>query len=118
MNERDELRLRHMRDAAEAALRFAQSKSPDNLEHDLLLTFAILHAIQIIGESASRITIDERARHPEIEWQSMIGMRHRVVHDYGNINYDIVRQVLDEKLPQLLRQLDAILPPFVEDDES
>ena len=118
MNDRDELRLRHMRDAAANALHFAEGTQRINIEEDLLLAYAIIHAIQIIGEAASQITTETQSHHPEIEWQSIIGMRHRVVHGYDNINYGVVWQVLQEKLSPLIRQLDAILPPFVEDDET
>lgn len=118
MNERDELRLRHMRDAASTALHFAEGKSLVNIKDDLLLAYAIIHAIQIIGEAASQVTAQTQAEHSEIEWSGIIGMRHRVVHGYDNINYDIVWQVLQEKLPRLIAQLDAFLPPFAESDQT
>jgi uncharacterized protein with HEPN domain len=117
MNERDELRLRHMRDAAANALHFVERKTLKNIEDDLLLAYGVVHAIQIIGEAASQITPELQEQHPEIEWQGIIGMRHRVVHGYDNVNYEIVWQVLQEKLPSLIRQLDVILPPFVPDEE-
>lgn len=107
-----------MRDAATNALYFVENKSRKNIEEDLLLSYAVVHALQIIGEAASQVTSETQEQHPEIEWQGMIGMRHRVVHGYDDINYAIVWQVLQEKLPSLLRQLDAILPPFIPDDEG
>ena len=80
MNERDELRLRQMRDASTNALRFAEGKERINIEEDLLLAYAVIHAIQIVGEAASQITPETQQQYPEIEWQNIVGMRHRVVH--------------------------------------
>lgn len=49
-------------------------------------------------------------RHPEIPWADIVGMRHKVVHDYLGVDEDIVWQVVTEDLPQLLPTLESILP--------
>ncbi len=111
MNERDELRLRHMRDAAAKACAFVEGRSREDLERDDMLAYAVVHAIQIIGEAASRMTPESRNLQPDIVWKDIIGMRQRIVHDYEQVNLDIVWQVVSVDLPALLTQLDALLPP-------
>jgi uncharacterized protein with HEPN domain len=46
----------------------------------------------------------------------MIGMRNRVVHDYHGVNYDIVWEVATRNIPELIPELEKILPPFIEED--
>ncbi len=116
MNERDELRLRHMRDAAASALNFVENRMSDELETDLLLEYAVRYALQIIGEAASKISAETHQQYPEIPWKLIIGIRQRIVHDYESVKYDVIWSTVVDDLPPLIRQLDAILPPFVPDE--
>jgi uncharacterized protein with HEPN domain len=50
-------------------------------------------------------------RDPEIPWAKIIGMRHKVVHDYLSVDYDLVWDVVTVNLPQLAIALDRIVPP-------
>lgn len=118
MNERDELRLRHMRDAANSALDFVAGLTQHDLEINILLEYAVLHALQIIGEAGSKITVETRQQYPQIPWKDIIGIRQRIVHDYDSVKFDIVWNTVTNDLPMLIRQLDQILPPFVQDDEG
>jgi len=90
MNERDELRLLHMRDAAQNALQFAENRTKEELETDLLFAYAVAHALQIIGEAASQVTKETRIQHPQIQWDEIVGMRHWLVHGYDRINNDVL----------------------------
>jgi len=51
------------------------------------------------------------AIHPEIPWDNIVGMRHKVVHDYLGVDEDIVWQVVTEDLPQLVEALEPLVPP-------
>ena len=65
----------------------------------------------IIGEAASRISEETRARHPNIPWTQIIGMRNRIVHGYFAIRLDRVWQTVQDDLPPLIAQLEALVPP-------
>lgn len=56
------------------------------------------------------MSADFSSRHPEIPWADIIGMRHKVVHDYLGIDEDIVWQVVTEDLPKLVTALEPIIP--------
>lgn len=71
----EEDRLRHMRDAAVVALGFVRDRTRSDLDNDTMLTFALVRAIEIVGEAAIRIFADLRAAHPEIPWSPITGMR-------------------------------------------
>jgi uncharacterized protein with HEPN domain len=77
--EADRSRLRHMLDAAQTALTFTAGKTRIDLTRDLMLQFALVRALEIIGEAAARLTEPTRTAHPEIPWGAVIGMgcRHR-----------------------------------------
>jgi uncharacterized protein with HEPN domain len=82
----DRVRLRHIVDALSAAIRFTAGRSREDLDRDQMLAFALLHAIQIVGEAAGKISAEFRDQHPQIPWALISGMRHRLVHAYFDIN--------------------------------
>ncbi|HRH38066.1 MAG TPA: DUF86 domain-containing protein [Flavobacteriales bacterium] len=75
---------------------------------------SVVRNIQIIGEAASRISKEFRDAHPEIEWPGIIGMRHRLVHDYFEIEEKLIWRVIETKLPEFYEQLKKILAGGVE----
>jgi len=90
MQSDDSIRLRHMRDAAREALGFVQNRTRAHLDHDLQLVWALVKAIEIIGEAAYQLSLEARAEVPGLPWDKIIGMRHRLVHAYFDINLDIL----------------------------
>jgi len=111
MNERDEVRLRDMLDVARKAQNFMRGKTRATLDTDDLLSFGVVRAIEIIGEAASKVSQRTRAKLTQIEWKNIIGMRNRVIHDYGNVNLTTVWEVVIEDIPPLIVELEKILLP-------
>jgi uncharacterized protein with HEPN domain len=105
----DRIRLIHIADALGNAIRFTERRSREDLDKDAMLTFALLHAIQIVGEAANNIGQDTRDQYPQIPWSVIIGMRHRLVHAYADIDHDILWTTATEAAPKLLAQVRAIL---------
>lgn len=98
-----------MRDAAVAALGFVQGRSRSDLNADTMLTFALVRAIEIIGEAAARISADLRAGHPEIPWSQITGMRNRLVHGNFDVDLDVLWATVTTNLTPLIAALDAML---------
>ena len=65
----------------------------------------------VIGEAARRISDRTRQSLPNISWQEINGMRNRLVHEYDDINLNIVWNVLQEEIPKLIRELKLVIPP-------
>jgi uncharacterized protein with HEPN domain len=105
MNPHDRVRLRHMLDALDAASNFASGRRREDLDSDTMLLFALIHAITIVGEAAHKITDETRASLPELPWSSIIGMRHRLVHAYFEINRDILWSTVMQAVPPLAERL-------------
>jgi uncharacterized protein with HEPN domain len=81
------------------------------LERSVLHQNAILHALQKIGEAATKVSEQFRNDHPDIAWAEIIGLRHRLVHDYCNINLTKVWESVESGVPQLIEQLERLVPP-------
>ena len=96
MDERDPLYLGHMLDTAKEAADRAAKRGMDGFVEDEDLRLALAYRIQMIGEAARRVSEPTRQAHPEIPWKQIIGMRHKIVHDYLSVDYDIVWQVVHQ----------------------
>ena len=74
-----------------------------------MLTFALLYALQTVGEAAKNIGQDTRDQLPQIPWPVIVGMRHRVVHAYAEVDHDILWTTATEAAPKLLDQVNGVL---------
>ena len=103
----DRIRWRHMIEAAQDAIGFVDGRTRADLDRDRMLLYAVVRAIEIIGEAASKLTAETRAAHDTIPWPAIIGMRNRLVHAYFDIDTDIVWVAVTREIPGLLAQLHA-----------
>ena len=109
MSPEDRNRLRHMIDATRTAQRFLLGRQRSDLDTADMLRFAVVRAIEIIGEAASRITPEGRASIVGIPWPAIISMRNRMVHAYFDIDHDVVWQTVQTELNPLLSVLEHAL---------
>jgi len=106
----DSIYLGHMLDMTRRAVRAIESKTRAQYDEDDILRLGLTHLVQVIGEAARKVSDEFRNQHPEIPWRKIVGMRHRIVHDYMRVDEDILWQVVTNDLRALLPQLEAILP--------
>jgi uncharacterized protein with HEPN domain len=109
MNPDDRVCLTHMVDALNKAIGFTKGRSRADLDTDAMLAFALMQAVQIVGEAANNISQETRAQCPQIPWPVIIGMRHRLVHAYTDVDHDILWTTVIEAAPPLLAQVTSIL---------
>ncbi|MCC7206747.1 MAG: DUF86 domain-containing protein [Anaerolineae bacterium] len=109
MNEQDRNWLQDMLDVSRRALRHVSGRTRPMLDTDELFADGLIRTVQLIGEAANRISPETRQALPQIPWRLIIGMRNRIVHDYGNVNFDIVWKTATVQIPQLIVELEAIL---------
>jgi len=96
--------------AAQQIQRYTQEIDRTQLESNDEKQAAILYRIIVIGEATKRISQTFREQHPDIAWKEMAGMRDRISHRYDQVNLDVVWDVVQNKIPQLLAQIEPLLP--------
>jgi len=79
---------------------------------------AVVRNLEIIGEAGSKIPKDIQAKYNEIPWLQIIGLRHRLIHGYFVVDYDIVWQIIKTDIPDLKRKLKDMLEKEEDRDES
>ena len=109
MHKDDAIRLRHMLDAAQEAIEFAHGHTRADLDGDRKLVLALVKDIEIIREAAYQVSQTAREQQSGIPWDDIIGMRHRLVHAYFDINRDVLWRTVQDDLPPLLQELREIL---------
>jgi uncharacterized protein with HEPN domain len=114
MIEREQVRLRHMHEAAAKAIAFTQNKKRSDLDNDEVLTLALIRLLEIIGEAAKSISEETRQRKPSIPWKQIAGTRDRLIHGYWHVDLNIVWSIVTNDLPMLVRELEDLL----EDEED
>ncbi|MDW7759567.1 MAG: HepT-like ribonuclease domain-containing protein [Acidobacteriota bacterium] len=110
MHKDDTTRLRHMLDAAREAISFVKARTRADLDIDRKLVLALVKSIEIIGEAAYRMSKAARNQYSDIPWDDIIGMRHRLVHAYFDINLDILWRTVQDDLPPLIAKLERTIP--------
>lgn len=116
---RNESRLEHMLRFINRIIALTKGATRDSLETNWDLHDAILHNFIMLGEAANHITSKFAQSHPEVDWVSIAGMRHRLVHDYDEVDYDILWDAMTNDIPQLyplIKSLVDALPPVVTPD--
>jgi uncharacterized protein with HEPN domain len=111
MSPDDTIRLKHMLEAAELAIQFAQSHARAELNTNAMLRLAMTRAVEIVGEAAARLSEAGRLEAQDIPWAAMVGMRNRLVHAYFDVDNDILWATVTRSLPPLAAALKALLHP-------
>jgi uncharacterized protein with HEPN domain len=111
--ERAEDYLEHMADAIERAIKYAgRLGSLEALERDEQAQDAIVRTIAVVGEAANRlqkVAPEFQAAHPGLPWNQMRGIRNKVIHDYFDVDWDVVWDTLQTDFPPLLQQIRSLL---------
>jgi uncharacterized protein with HEPN domain len=100
--------LRDMLNAAKLAQDFVTGVDWKTFELDLMRQSAVAHQFEIIGEAARRISPDTQASIPTIPWSKVIGMRNRLIHEYDDLDLEIIWDTIQLALPELISVLEAI----------
>ena len=108
--ERDRVRLEHMLSSARSAARLAAGRRRDDLDADEMLRLALIHTLAIIGEAASQVSPESRSKLRAVPWSQIVGMRHRLIHGYFDVDLDRVWDTVVHYVPSLIEELEAILP--------
>ena len=101
--------LRHIFDETKYLMDRAEGLSKEEFINDDTLKRAFVRSIEIIGEATKKIPSEFKEKYAHLEWRAMAGMRDKLIHDYFGIDYDIVWDVVTNKIPQLQQKIRKII---------
>jgi uncharacterized protein with HEPN domain len=113
----DEALLQTMLDCAKRAIDEASRTKLEDLHFLHGPSLVLERCIEIIGEAARNVSDGFKAAHPAIPWSIIVSTRHILAHDYDSIHYDKVWRIATVHLPELVRQLEPLVPPAPADPE-
>jgi len=106
--------LKNIVDAMEAIESFVKGFKLDEFERDDKTSSAVIRKFEIIGEATKRIPEDLRQRYPKIPWKEMAGMRDKLMHFYFGIDYKLIWQTINQRIPRIK----PIIRQIIEDLEN
>jgi uncharacterized protein with HEPN domain len=93
--------LRHIVEETSFILKYTQGVSKENFLTNDLLCHALVRSLEIIGEASKKVDSEFKLNYPHIEWKKMAGTRDKMIHDYFGIDYELVWDIIENKIPDL-----------------
>lgn len=101
--------LKQMHELASEAIELAREMDYQSFRAERRNQLSLAYLLQNIGEAARRVEEASKEKHPAIPWPQIIGMRHKIVHDYLGVDFELVWETVKGDLPGLVVQLEHIL---------
>jgi uncharacterized protein with HEPN domain len=101
--------LRDILENAEKAVEFVSGMTGDEFLGDEKTVFAVIRAIEILGEATKKIPVEVREKYSDIPWREMAGTRDKLVHDYFGVNLTVIWITVTEDIPLLIPLLKQVI---------
>lgn len=101
--------LRHMLDHSREAVEMAAGRQRLDLNRDRMLELALVRLVEVVGEAATRVSLEGLRRYTAIPWAEVRGLRNRLVHGYDIVDLNILWDIVHDDLPPLIAELERIL---------
>ncbi len=101
--------FRHIVDEAEYLAATVEGLTSEEFMLDETIKRAFVRSLEIIGEAVKKVPTELRQKYPQVEGRSMTARRDRLIHGYFGVDYDIVWDVVANKIPVTRQQIEAIL---------
>jgi uncharacterized protein with HEPN domain len=96
-------------DAAKKAREFSAGFSFEQFEADEKTVYAVVRALEIVGEASKQVAPEIRDLAPEIPWRLMTGMRDKLIHAYSGIDLKVVWRTIQEELPGVVAGIESLI---------
>jgi len=102
-------------EAMSNVVEFTKGMSYEEFVKDTKTVYAVIRALEIVGEAAKNIPEDVRKKYPDIPWRSMAGMRDKLIHAYFGVRLERVWEVVKRDIPNLKPKFERMLMEEVKD---
>jgi uncharacterized protein with HEPN domain len=106
---KDNAYLKHIIDAISDIKRFMEGLTKKEFLENKEKQYAVLRALEIIGEATKNLSKEMKAKHSEIQWKDISGMRDKLIHEYFGVNLDLVWETVKKNIPELEKQISEML---------
>jgi uncharacterized protein with HEPN domain len=103
-----DLLLSDILDAIDRIEEYTRNMSFESFSNDQKSVDAVVRNLEIIGEAANRLPDDFKEQNSEVQWHKVVGLRHRIVHEYFGIDIQIIWQIVQKDLSSLRDSLSRI----------
>src|SRR3989344_3006013 len=101
--------LQHILENISRIESFSEGLTKEKLEKDDRTQYAIIRAIEIIGEAIKNLPQELTEKHPEIPWKDIAGTRDKIIHQYFDIDLDTVWDTLQKDIPDLKNKIQKLI---------
>ena len=101
--------LRHIAHECEYLMQLKEGRDRAELLEDPTNSRAIIRSLEVIGEAVKKLPLELRAKHPQVQWADIAGMRDVLIHHYFGVDPDIVWDVLQNEIPDLQHELQLMI---------
>jgi uncharacterized protein with HEPN domain len=98
-----------MLEHAKFSIEFSENISFESFKNDPKTAFAIVRTLEVVGEASNRVPEKLKEKYSDLPWHKIRGLRNRIVHNYDDIDYEIVWNIVKIELPKLIQQIEAII---------
>jgi uncharacterized protein with HEPN domain len=85
----------------------------EQFAEDFRINFAVVRALEIVGEATKRLPLSLREEYPDIPWRGMAGLRDRIVHEYDTVDMEILWAVVKDEIPRIRPQLQQVIDDYL-----
>ena len=107
---RDSAYLLDIFEAAKLALSYLEGRTKEEYLKDTQCQDAVIRRLEIIGEAAGRVSGATTTKFPDLPWKKMVSMRNIMIHEYEDVDLDIVWDTVKNDLPPLISLLEPLIP--------
>jgi uncharacterized protein with HEPN domain len=108
MIKEDSLYIEHILNCIEKVLAFTKGMNRGDFISNIPIQDAVIRNIEVIGEATKKLSKSTTEKHPDIPWTDMAGMRDKLIHDYFDVDIEVVWNTIEKDIPLLKEMISKI----------